>query len=51
MAFYFKEMLPELKNPKSKLEAKKHLLEIPFIITLMRLKPDHKGSPEVKVCF
>lgn len=44
-------MMSKLKNPKSKLEARKHLLEIPFIITLMKLKPDHKESPEVKVCF
>lgn len=43
--------MSELKNPKSKLEARKHLLEIPFIITLMKLKPDHKESPEMKVCF
>lgn len=51
MTFYFKEMLAEIKNPKTKLEARKRLLEIPFIITLMRLKLDHKESPEMKVCF
>lgn len=36
-------------NPKSKLEASKHLLEIFFITTLKKLKPDHKESAEVKV--